>query len=139
MLAKLADATASSALEGFTAKLRSIAQPMRQTLTYDQGKEMTRHAELTANTGVKVYFCDPHSPWQRGSCENINGLIRQYLPKGIDLSTTKNNWMRLPISATAGFVRFTGFTHRSVCTRRCWNKSVNPFPQFNELGVVVET
>jgi IS30 family transposase len=86
MLAKLADATASSALEGFTAKLRSIAQPMRQTLTYDQGKEMARHAELTANTGVKVYFCDPHSPWQRGSCENINGLIRQYLPKGIDLS-----------------------------------------------------
>lgn len=86
MLAKLADATAASALEGFTAKLRSIAEPMRQTLTYDQGKEMSRHAELTANTGVKVYFCDPHSPWQRGSCENINGLIRQYLPKGTDLS-----------------------------------------------------
>ena len=86
MLAKLADATAASALEGFTAKLRGIAEPMRQTLTYDQGKEMARHAELTANTGIKVYFCDPHSPWQRGSCENINGLIRQYLPKGTDLS-----------------------------------------------------
>jgi IS30 family transposase len=86
MLAKMSDATAASALEGFTAKLRSIAKPMRQTLTYDQGKEMARHAELTDNTGVKVYFCDPHSPWQRGSCENINGLIRQYLPKGTDLS-----------------------------------------------------
>lgn len=86
MLAKLADATAASALEGFTAKLRSIAEPMRQTLTYDQGKEMSRHAELTVNTGIKVYFCDQHSPWQRGSCENINGLIRQYLPKGTDLS-----------------------------------------------------
>jgi len=86
MLAKLADATAASALEGFTAKLRSIAEPMRQTLTYDQGKEMARHAEMSANTGIKVYFCDPHSPWQRGSCENINGLIRQYLPKGTDLS-----------------------------------------------------
>ena len=86
MLIKLADATAASALEGFTAKLRSIAQPMRQTLTYDQGKEMALHAELTANTGIKVYFCDPHSPWQRGSCENTNGLIRQYLPKGTDLS-----------------------------------------------------
>ena len=86
MLIKLADATAASALEGFTAKLRGIAESMRKTLTYDQGKEMARHAELTASTGVMVYFCDPHSPWQRGSCENTNGLIRQYLPKGTDLS-----------------------------------------------------
>ena len=86
MLIKLADATAASAPQGLTAKLRSIAEPMRQTLTYDQGKEMVRHAELTANTGVMVYFCDPHSPWQRASCENTNGLILQYLPKGTDLS-----------------------------------------------------
>lgn len=86
LLAKMDDATAASALAGFSAKLNSIAAPMRQSMTYDQGREMTRHQDLTAQTGVKVYFCDPHSPWQRGTCENTNGLLRQYLPKGTDLS-----------------------------------------------------
>jgi len=86
LLAKMDDATAASALAGFSAKLNSIAEPMRQSLTYDQGKEMSRHKDLSRNTGVKVYFCDPHSPWQRGTCENTNGLLRQYLPKGTDLS-----------------------------------------------------
>ena len=60
--------------------------PMRHSLTYDQGKEMRRHQQLAANTGVKVYFCDPHSPGQRGTCENTYGLLRQYLPKRADLS-----------------------------------------------------
>ena len=86
LLARMEDATAASALAGFTAKLNSIAAPLRQSFTYDQGKEMSRHQELSAATGVKIYFCDPHSPWQRGTCENTNGLLRQYLPKGTDLS-----------------------------------------------------
>jgi IS30 family transposase len=86
LLAKMEDATAASALAGFCAKLNSIAEPMRHSLTYDQGKEMSRHAELRKQTGVNIYFCDPHSPWQRGTCENTNGLLRQYLPKGTDLS-----------------------------------------------------
>jgi len=86
LLVKMFDATAASALAGFTAKLQSLVEPLRQTLTYDQGREMARHAKLSAATGVRVYFCDPHSPWQRGTCENTNGLLRQYLPKGTDLS-----------------------------------------------------
>jgi IS30 family transposase len=86
LLAKMEDATATSALAGFSAKLNSIVAPLRQSFTYDQGKEMSRHQELAAATGVNVYFCDPHSPWQRGTCENTNGLLRQYLPKGTDLS-----------------------------------------------------
>lgn len=79
-------ATAAHVLQAFTDKLNGIAKPMRQTLTYDRGREMAHHQQLTANTGVAVYFCDPHSPWQRGTNENTNGLVRQFLPKGTDLS-----------------------------------------------------
>jgi IS30 family transposase len=79
-------ASAVHVLHAFTEKLIGIAQPMRKTLTYDRGKEMAYHRELTAATGMAVYFCDPHSPWQRGTNENTNGLVRQYLPKGTDLS-----------------------------------------------------
>jgi len=86
LLAKMHDATAESALAGFSAKLNSIPEHLRQSFTYDQGRELSRHQELAAQTGVNVYFCDPHSPWQRGTCENTNGLLREYLPKGTDLS-----------------------------------------------------
>ena len=89
MLVKLPEfqpASAVNVMQAFTDKLLGIAQPMRQSMTYDQGKEMALHKQLTQNTGMAVYFCDPHSPWQRGSNENTNGLVRQYLPKGTDLS-----------------------------------------------------
>ena len=89
VLVKLAHpnpATAAHVLQAFGDKLNAIAAPMRQSLTYDRGREMAEHAKLTENTGMKVYFCDPYSPWQRGSNENTNGLLRQYFPKGTDLS-----------------------------------------------------
>jgi IS30 family transposase len=86
VLARMPSTSAVSTLNGFDAALRPIPPGLRKTLTYDQGREMAAHLALTARLGLEVYFADPHSPWQRGSCENTNGLLRQYLPKGSDLT-----------------------------------------------------
>src|SRR4051812_17722641 len=72
--------------DGITDALGALAPHLRRTLTWDQGKELALHHQITANTGTRVYFCDAHSPWQRGSNENTNGLLRDYFPKGTDLS-----------------------------------------------------
>ena len=94
LLAKLPDCTADSVLKAFTRELRRVPACVRKTLTYDQGKEMARHEELARRLQLNVYFADPHSPWQRPTNENTNGLLRQYLPKGMDLSTVSSSYLR---------------------------------------------
>ncbi|TCG06075.1 hypothetical protein BZM27_28975 [Paraburkholderia steynii] len=84
---KIDGSTAEAALDAYSAAFAPLPQELRKTLTYDQGKEMAEHKQLAAATGIRTYFCDPHSHWQRGICENTNGLLRQYLPNiGTDLS-----------------------------------------------------
>ena len=82
----LAGHGADAVRDAITATITTLPEQLRRSLTWDQGTEMAQHAQLRIQTGLPVYFCDPHSPWQRGSNENTNGLLRQYFPKGTDLA-----------------------------------------------------
>ncbi len=86
MLVKLARKDTTSVVAALAKHVRKLPEELRRSLTWDQGKEMHAHKRFTIATNLQVYFCDPRSPWQRGSNENTNGLLRQYFPRGTDLS-----------------------------------------------------
>ncbi len=87
MLVKLARKDTETVVNALIKNARKLPQELYKSLTWDRGKEMAGHKRFTLATDIQVYFCDPRSPWQRGSNENTNGLLRQYMPKGIDISS----------------------------------------------------
>ena len=93
----LAGRGAEAVRDAIAATITTLPDQLRRTLTWDRGKELAQHAQLTIDTGIQVYFADPHSPWQRGTNENTNGLLRQYFPKGTDLA----RWNRDDLDAVA--------------------------------------
>jgi IS30 family transposase len=97
MLVKLASKDSETVINALIKTVRKLPQELYQSLTWDRGSEMAEHKRFTLATDIQVYFCDPHNPWQRGSNENTNGLLRQYFPKGTDLS----NYSQAKLNAVA--------------------------------------
>jgi IS30 family transposase len=86
MLAKIENKKTDTVIQALIKQSRKLPDELYKSLTWDRGSEMSNHKRFTLATDIEVYFCDPQSPWQRGSNENTNGLLRQYFPKGTDLS-----------------------------------------------------
>ena len=101
VLCKMDGNTAAAALEAFTRQMKHLPREVRKSMTpdqvrgrlYDRGSEMACHPELARRLKIDIWFCDPHAPWQRGSNENTNGLLRQFMPKGTDLSDASQTWL----------------------------------------------
>ena len=91
MLVKVNSQDTATVIKALTKQARKLPRELYKSLTWDRGKEMAHHKRFSLATHIQVYFCDPHSPWQRGSNENTNGLLRQYFPKGMDLSKVHQN------------------------------------------------
>lgn len=120
VLCRMDGCTAADAVGGFTRQMKKLPAFLRESLTYDRGSEMANFEALSRQLKMDIWFCDPHAPWQRGGNENTNGLLRQFLPKGSDLSIASQtllNDIARPINGrpreTLGWDNATTFSHIS--------------------------
>jgi len=119
----LAGHGAEAVRDAIARTITTLPELLRQSLTWDQGTEMAQHSRLTIDTGLRVYFCDPHSPWQRGTNENTNGLLRQYFPKGTDLAcTARTSLLPWPRRSMSGHGRRLAGERLPRCLTRCYNR-----------------
>jgi IS30 family transposase len=129
MLAKLSGKDTETVINALIKLAHKLPRELYKSLTWDRGSEMADHQRFTLATDIKVYFCDPQSPWQRGSNENTNGLLRQYFPKGTDLSVhsqAKLNAVARQLKGDRGKRR--AIKHRLSDSMRMLRRSVEPAP-----------
>ena len=133
LLARMDGTDATSARKGFTKKLRHVPTLLRKTLTYDRGNERAEHERLAQRLAIRIFFADPYRPWQRGTKENTNGLLRQYVPKGTDwsgytqrelnaIAHRLNTRPRKCLNVATPLEVFTHLRHDSPVARGTWNR-----------------
>ena len=119
MLAKVANKDTETVVPALIKQAKKLSDELYKSLTWDQGKELTDHRRFALATGIDIYFCDPQSPWQRGSNEITNGLLRQYFPKGADLSVhSQAHLTKWRVSSTNG--------HGRPCNSRPQQRDLTP-------------
>ena len=125
MLAKVANKDTQTVISALIKQAKKLPSELYKSLTWDRGKELTDHRRFTLATNIDVYFCDPQSPWQRGSNENTNGLLRQYFPKGADLSVHSQAHLNKVARQLNERPRETLSTSRRELTCRCIRKRIS--------------
>jgi IS30 family transposase len=140
MLVKVPSKETATVVAALAKQVRKLPQQLRRSLTWDRGKEMADHKNFTIATNVKVYFCDPRSPWQRGSNENTNGLLRQYFPRRTDLSRFSQAYLnKIALRLNQRPRETLGFETLPIDYEQCCSDRLNSPPESEHSHPMVGT